>query len=46
MDLNLTHTKIVPPRRSANLLSRPRLLDLLYSIIDYRLFLVIAPAGY
>ncbi len=46
LDLNLTRTKIVVPRRPDTLLTRQRLLDPLYSIIDYRLFLVIAPAGY
>jgi LuxR family transcriptional regulator, maltose regulon positive regulatory protein len=46
VDLNLTRTKIVLPRRPTHHLTRSRLLRLLYSIIDYRIFLVIAPAGY
>lgn len=46
MDLNLTQTKIVLPRRPAHHLSRFRLLEYLYGIIDYPIFLVIAPAGY
>lgn len=46
VDLNLTHTKVVLPRRPAHHLTRSRLLKLLYSIIDYPIFLVIAPAGY
>lgn len=39
-------TKITPPRRHRNLLSRPRLHALVDDALDYRLFLVIAPAGY
>jgi LuxR family transcriptional regulator, maltose regulon positive regulatory protein len=46
VDLNLTRTKTVLPRRPAHHLTRSRLLRLFYSIIDYRIFLVIAPAGY
>ena len=46
VDLNLTRTKTVLPRRPAHHLTRSRLLKLFYSIIDYRIFLVIAPAGY
>ena len=42
----VTHTKIVVPRRSANLLTRERLVDLLLDLLDYRLVLVLAPAGY
>lgn len=39
-------TKIVLPRRPSHLLTRPRLIDLLYDILDYRLFILAAPAGY
>jgi LuxR family transcriptional regulator, maltose regulon positive regulatory protein len=46
VDLNLTRTKVVLPRRPAHHLTRSRLLKLFYGIIDYRIFLVIAPAGY
>jgi DNA-binding SARP family transcriptional activator/tetratricopeptide (TPR) repeat protein len=39
-------TKILAPRRRDDLLSRPRLLDLLYELMDLRLVIVAAPAGY
>jgi ATP/maltotriose-dependent transcriptional regulator MalT/DNA-binding SARP family transcriptional activator len=42
----LTRTKLLVPRRPRNLLPRPRLLDLLYDLLDHRLILVTAPAGY
>ena len=46
MDVPLTRTKILLPRRSPNLLTRQRLLDLLYDLLDYRLVIIAAPAGY
>ncbi len=46
MSTMITHTKIVVPRRPANLLTRERLVDLLLDLLDYRLILVTAPAGY
>jgi LuxR family maltose regulon positive regulatory protein len=46
MDIPVTHTKILVPRRPATLLTRQRLLDLLHNLLDYRLTIVAAPAGY
>jgi LuxR family maltose regulon positive regulatory protein len=42
----VTRTKILPPRRRDDLLSRQRLLNLLYDLLDYKLIIVAAPAGY
>jgi LuxR family transcriptional regulator, maltose regulon positive regulatory protein len=42
----ITRTKVIVPRRRENLLSRYRLLDLLYAFIDLKLIIVAAPAGY
>lgn len=42
----VTRTKIVVPRRRAELLSRRRLLDLLDELMDNQLIIVAAPAGY
>ena len=44
--LPLTPSKIVIPRRRGDLLSRPRLLKWFDDLIDYKLFIVAAPAGY
>ncbi len=44
--LPLTHTKILVPRRPPNLLTRERLLNLLYDLLDHRLIIIAAPAGY
>lgn len=42
----ITRTKIIAPRRRLDLLSRERLLNILYELLDFRLIIVIAPAGY
>ena len=46
MQQPIIQTKVVIPRRRPDLLSRPRLLDLLHDLVDYRLILAVAPAGY
>jgi LuxR family maltose regulon positive regulatory protein len=42
----IARTKIVPPRRRADQLSRPRVVELLTHLLGHRLILIIAPAGY
>ncbi|HZD11384.1 MAG TPA: tetratricopeptide repeat protein [Candidatus Binatia bacterium] len=42
----VTRTKVVTPGRRSDLLSRPRLLNLLQRLIDYKLIVISAPAGY
>lgn len=39
-------TKMLLPRRRDDILTRPRLLNLLYDMVDYKLVLLSAPAGY
>ncbi len=46
MNLPLTRTKILLPHRPPNLLARERLLNLLYDLLDHRLIIIAAPAGY
>jgi len=46
MSYSITRTKVIRPRRARDLLSRPRLLGLLEDLLEYRLALVTAPAGY
>lgn len=45
-DNPLPRTRITIPRRRDDLISRQRLLDLVAETIDYRLYLITAPAGY
>lgn len=46
MTILVTRTKVTLPRRRSDLLSRQRLLDLLFELMDYRLIILAAPAGY
>lgn len=44
--LQIAQTKLITPQRRKELLSRPRLLDLMSDLLDFRLIIVAAPAGY
>ncbi len=46
MKITVNRAKVVLPRRRSDLLSRQRLLDLLVDLLNYRLTLISAPAGY
>ena len=46
MNYPITKTKIILPRRQKDILSRQRLLNMLDDLLEYRLTLIIAPAGY
>jgi len=42
----VVRTKIIIPRRRTEILSRPRLLSILENVLDLKLLIVAAPAGY
>jgi len=45
-NLIITQTKIITQQRRKDYLTRPRLLELLSDLLDFRLIIVAAPAGY
>lgn len=46
MDTPISRAKIALPTHRAEWLTRPRLLDLVYELLEFKLILVTAPAGY
>ena len=44
--LQIAQTKIITPQRRKELLSRLRLLELMSDLLDFRLIIIAAPAGY
>ncbi len=42
----ISQTKIIIPQRRKELLTRPRLLELMSDLLDFRLIIIAAPAGY
>ncbi len=45
-ELLISQTKVLLPQRRKEILSRPRLLELLSDLLDFRLIIIAAPAGY
>ena len=42
----IVRTKIIIPRRRSEIITRPRLLSILDNVIDLKLLILAAPAGY
>ena len=45
-NFQIAQTKLITPQRRKELLSRPRLLEMMSDLLDFRLIIVAAPAGY
>ena len=45
-EIPIVRTKIIIPRRRSEILSRQRLLEILDNVIDLKLLILAAPAGY